>query len=235
MNPIDQRNRTLGELMTELRARLGFVTQGSASKGNEQKFKSFLQEAHDYVYAQLEPPTRRRRATLALVPGESLYDWHNDTADEDIDPGSVLTLWLEHADGGTQQLVQGIGERDREYVGRSWPARYDTLDGQLELSPAPDAAYSLVIEYIAGKPRFEQPADRPGVPDRLVFLYALATAKADYRMPDASASATAFQTMLDKEKMSQREGRRYFVSPSGYVGPENVRRLADGRYALRVT
>jgi hypothetical protein len=232
---MNERNRTFGELMTELRARLGFVAQGTASKANDLKIKSFLQESHDYVYAQLEPPTHRRRTTLALQPGSFLYDWHNDALDENIDPGSVLSLWLEHADGGRQQLVQGISERDRAYVGRSWPARYDTLDGQLELSPVPDGHYTLVIEYIAGKPRFEQAADRPGVPDRLVFLYALATAKADYRHPDASASATAFQTLLEKQKMKQRENRRYFVAPSGYnEAPATVERLADGRYGLRV-
>ncbi len=35
MNGLAERNKTLGELLTELRVRLGFVAQGSASKNNE--------------------------------------------------------------------------------------------------------------------------------------------------------------------------------------------------------
>ena len=64
MNGLTERYRTLGELMTELRARLGFVTQGSASKNNDTVIKSFLQEAHDYVFGELEPPAMRKKTTI---------------------------------------------------------------------------------------------------------------------------------------------------------------------------
>ena len=43
-NPLYLRERTLGEMMTELKARLGFVTQGVSSKLVDPLLKSFLQE-----------------------------------------------------------------------------------------------------------------------------------------------------------------------------------------------
>lgn len=57
MNGLIQRHRTLGELLAELKARLGFVAQGPASNNNNPVMISFLQEAHDYVYDQLNPHT----------------------------------------------------------------------------------------------------------------------------------------------------------------------------------
>ena len=71
------------------------------------------------------------------------------------------------------------------------------------------------------------------MPDRLVFQHALAAAKAHYRQPDAQVSASTFHNMLSKEKMRQRENRRYFANgaPSGERDMQ-VAKTADG-YALR--
>lgn len=234
MNPIIQRNRTLGELMAELRARLGFVSIGSASKNNDAVIRSFLQEAHDFVYGELEPPAQRKKAILTVQAGSFLYDWNNDAEDEPINPGRVVSVWVKESDTIRQPLTQGITEFDRSLDDiREQPQKYDTLNGQMEIWPIPDQPYDMVIEYIAEKPRFEQAADRPGVPDRLVFLYALANAKAHYRHPDAQASASSFQTMLNKEKARQRENRRYFVGPSGDSGMAQVVRTQNGGYSLR--
>lgn len=234
MNGLTERNRTLGELMTELRARLGFMTQGSAASGNEATIKSFLQEAHDYVYDELEPPVLRKKATIALTAGSYLYDWHNDAEAEDIDPGNVMSVWVKVSDTIREPLRQGIDEHDRSFdTLREQPQKYDTLNGQIEVWPVPERDYDLIVEYIAGKGRFEQASDRPSVPDRLVFLYALANAKAHYRHPDAQASATSFQNMLGKAKMKQRENRRYFAKGEVERGESQVVRTANGGYTLR--
>lgn len=234
MNGLSERHRTLGELMTELRARLGFVTQGSASKNNDLVIKSFLQEAHDYVFGELEPPSMRKKTTIKLVANSYLYDWHNDQEDEDIDPGRVLSMWVIESDNQRRPLTQGISEADRADSNiRECPERYDNLNGQIELYPIPVQPYDLVIEYTADKPRFDRASDRPGVPDRLVFLYALATAKAHYRHPDAQPAAVTFQNMLAKEKMRQKENRRYFANTNTARGDQQVVRTANGGYTLR--
>lgn len=228
------RYKTLGQLMTELRARTGFMTQGSASKNNDATIKSFLQEAHDYVYGELDPPAMRKKTLINLQAGSYLYDWHNDAEDEYIDPGRVLSVWIIVSDNIREPLTQGITEYDRSFASlREQPQKYDTLNGQIELYPVPERPYQLLIEYTADLGRFDRPSDRCSIPDRLVFLYALATAKAHYRQPDAQAAAMTFQNMLNKEKMRQKENRRYFAGGGNSVSREaQVAKTADG-YALR--
>lgn len=234
MNGLEARNRTLGELMTELRARLGFMTQGPAASANEQIVKSLLQEAHDYVYSELQPPVMRKKTTLPIVADSYLYDWHDDIEGEDIDPANVVSMWLKVSDTIREPLTQGITEADRAFsTMRQRPQKYDTLNGQIELWPVPERGYDIIIERIAGKARFTQHSDRPSVPDRLVFLYALATAKAHYRHPDAQAPAKAFEVMLGKEKARQKENHRYFASPSTPKREPQVARTTNGGYTLR--
>jgi len=234
MNGLSNRNRTLGELMSELRSRLGFVAQGSASKNNEAVLKSFLQEAHDYVFGELQPPAQRKKTIIKLERGSFLYDWHNDQEDEDIDPGKVISVWLKETDTIRTPLRQGITENDRSLdTIEQQPEKYDHINGQIELWPIPDQSYELIVEYLANQNRFDRQTDRPSVPDRLVFLYALANAKAHYRHPDAQASAATFQNMLRAEKFRQKENKRFFAQTETTSGDAQVVRTSNGGYTLR--
>ena len=236
MSTLDTRNKTMGELMGDLRVRLGFMAQGSASKNNDAIMKSFLQEGHDFIYSELEPPARRKKTTIRLQANSYLYDWHNDAEDEPINPGRAIGLWLVESPSIRRQLTQGITEQDRAFSEeRQQPEKYDTLNGQIELYPVPDREYDLVVEYIAEQPRFDRASDRPGVPDRLVFLYALAKAKAHYRHPDAGAQAGSLDTMLRREKERQHENRRYFAGGVAAADDRGqVVRTADGSYQMKV-
>ena len=233
-NPLFVRGRSLCELMTELRVRCGYVHQGTAASNNDALMRSFLQEAHDYLYGELQPPVARKVTVIVLEPGSWLYDWHNDTEDEDISPGMVKAVRLLDAAGeylvDLPQWVDGKALADSE---PGQPQRYDTLGGQMVVTPVPDAVYGVQVEYLAGKPRFTQDTDRPGVPDRLVLQYALATAKAHFRMPDAQSVAATFQNMLAAEKMAQHENRRYFHQAILGDGEQTVMRTASGQYTFR--
>lgn len=233
MAGLSARYKTLGELMTELRARLGYVTQGSAAKNNDVVIKSFLQESHEYVYGELEPPALRRKTVIKLQAGSYLYDWHDDENDQDINPGRVLSLWVKVGPNLSDPLRMGITEADRSFdTLREQPRKYDTLDGQIEVWPVPERNYDLVVEFTPERARFERASDRCSVPDRLVFLYALATAKAHYSRPDATAAATAFQNMLSREKFRQRGKRRYFAGDDPERGQAQVVRTTSG-YSLK--
>lgn len=234
MNGLENRHRTLGELMTELRARLGFMTQGSASKNNEVVMKSFLQEAHDYVYGELMPTDMRKKTIIRIKPGSVNYDWHNDQEDEIIEPGAVKGVWLIVSPTLRDPLLQGITEIDRSFsTMRQRPQKYDTINGQCELWPIPEREYDLLVEYTAPKGRFDRMSDRASVKDRLVFLYALSLAKAHYRHPDANAAASTFTNMLNKEKMRQKENYRYFFQGESYTTrATQVAKSANG-YTLR--
>lgn len=233
MNGLQTRYRTFGELRTELKARLGFVAQGPSSNNNNAVLNSFLQEGHDYLYEELQPSPARKKTTITLSQGSYLYDWHNDLDDEDIDPGHVAAVWIIVSGDQRYKLSQGITEYDRSLTSRSHPTQYDTLNGQMELYPVPDQTYSLIVEYTAPKPAFTADSHKPGVPDRLVLLYAIANAKAHYRHPDAQAAGTTFANMLRQEKVKQHENRRYIVGDSP-AAQDTVLVGADGVHRLRV-
>jgi hypothetical protein len=165
--------------------------------------------------------------------GSNLYDWHDDANDVDIDPGQVRAIHIKVSDTIREPLTQGITETDRSNASiRQQPSKYDTLNGQLEVWPIPGQTYELIIEHIAVKGRFDRMSDRTSVPDRLVFLYALANAKAHYRHPDAQVPAKTFELMLNKEKSKQKENQRYFVATGGASREAQVART-EGGYSLR--
>lgn len=232
-NPVNRRHRTYGEMLTELKARLGFVTQGAGSKLIDPILKSFLEEGHDYVYSELGSPISKKRTTIMLSPGSKLYDFHNDIEDEDIDPANVQSINVYETQESVWILRQGITEAMRaEDITRAVPERWDPLNGQIELWPTPDREYPMVVVYEQGKTRFTQDSDRPCVPDRLVFLYALASAKAHYGHADAQTAGQIFQKMLRQEK-SKRLLNKRFTTLAGKMDTRYfVRRTEDGKYVL---
>jgi len=234
MNGLAHRNKTLGELRRRLRARLGFVVQGPAANSNQDVLNDILQEAHEFIAGAIDAASMRKTCVLMLSPGSWRYDWHNDDEDEDIDPGRVLSVWVQISDTRRDPLRQGITVRHREEVAlRDVPTRYDTLNGQMELWPVPAAAYPLIIEYIAPIARFEQDADRPSVPWRLLLQYALGVAKAHYRHADAQVAGQTFERMLAQYRAEQHQNRRYFVAHAQPQDPQVVAH-GDGTYSLRV-
>ncbi|WP_050466362.1 phage adaptor protein [Herbaspirillum chlorophenolicum] len=234
MNGFEERNKTLGELRRRLRARLGFAVQGPAAENNRDVLNDILQEAHEFIAGEVDASGMRKKCILTLSPGSYLYDWHNDLEDENIDPSHVFSIWVMVGDTRRDPLIQGITERHREQSDlRDFPLRYDTLNGQMELWPIPGGAYPLIIEYTAPIARFEQDQDRPSVPWRLLFQYALGVAKAHYRHPDAQVAGQTFERMLAKYKDAQHENRRYFATHDQPREPQVVTD-GNGNFSLRV-
>lgn len=230
-NPLTSREGTLGSMMTELKARLGFVTQGASSKLIDPLLKSFLQEGHEYVYEQLGAPLLKKRTTIMLQKGSKLYDCHNDIEDENFEPAMIESICVYDTETSFNELRQGITELMRcDDITPTVPERYDILDGQIELWPTPDDAYRMVVIYRPGLTRFTQPADHACVPSRLVFLYALASAKAHYQHPDAQTAGNIFQQALRIERQKQHENKRYSALAVRPRARTQVRRRSDGRY-----
>lgn len=233
-NPLNVRQKTLGELMTDLKARLGFVTQGAGSKLVDPILKSFLQEGQEYVFDQLDAPLAVKRTEIKIVAGSKLYDFHNDIEDQDIDPYLVESIDVYETDTSVVHLEQGIREAHRcDDISRECPRRYDTLNGQIEVWPTPDRTYRMIVRYREGPARLEQSHDRPSVPSHLVFLYALASAKAHYGHADAQTAGQIFQQSLRSARSRRHENRRYVVGSVGRMDDRYyVKRTADGHYVL---
>ena len=218
-NSLVQRGRTYGELLTELRARLSFVAQGPSAANNAAVIgsilRSILREAHDTVYMIVRPQPMRKKTTITLEQGSHRYDWHNDIEDQNIDPYSVISIWIIGTDGRTRYpLTQGIPEHCWENTTRGRPTRFDNLNGQIELYPVPDRPYGLLIEYNEDPPRFSQDADRTAVNDRLVLLYAIYLAKSHYHHTDAQVAMESFRTLLGRLRSEQHQLRRYYIMPA---------------------
>jgi hypothetical protein len=229
-NPLSRRQKTMGELLSELRSRLGFIAQGSSSMANDQILISFLQEAAEIVVADLGIPFFKRLTTIQVVKGSKLYDWHDDENDEDINPQDVRALYI--ADGVDQRyrLIEGITEGMRADIQQSMPSHFDRTGGQIELWPVPERDYGLVVEWDSTHYKFTEKTDRCPVSSRLIFLRALATAKAHYRMPDAQQTAASYNELLSYERGRNVTDKRYSLSNKRSDGGYQVAVGADGTF-----
>lgn len=225
LNPLRYREKTFGQLYTELQDRLGFVRQGKAANKNKALLRSFLQEAHEIVVDKVGPASSKKVTAIQLESGSKLYDFQNDIEIEDIDPSKILNIYLKTSDTERFFLPQGISEIDRARAEVGRPTRWDTLNGQIELNPIPDdGGYELVIEYIAVPGRFSQDSDLCSVNSRLVFLYALQAAQTYLRRPESSRTMQAFTSLLRMEMNAQHQNKRYFIGQ-----PDNSRRTVTGK------
>lgn len=204
--------QTFSTMLATLRSRCGL----HATLGNTPALEDILTGANDYVFDQLEqglPLT----STITLAANTPEYPWLSDDG-ETIARGSVQSVWIEQGDTERVPLPQGIHHAMRaDQDLRAIPERYDSriVDGEwsIEVWPVPDQAYRLFVDHNRVLTRFTQPTDKPSAPSRLVLEYAVAMGKAHYGKADADVVGQSFRTMLYKQKVKDKENRR-FVPPS---------------------
>lgn len=197
--------RTLSELRSALQRRLGFVATGSAAAAQAPILESFLQDAQESLWWQYDPPELRRTHTFTTSPGQTLYDWPSDFDLHKLDGVTVIDEAGMH-----RPLPQGVDAyHDSDVTSRTIPERFD-IGPQLEIWPEPDDAYAMEIEYTALPARFTLDTDRASIDDSLLFLLALANAKAHYRHPDAKAYAQQAETALRAIQAKAHGQARYF-------------------------
>lgn len=208
--------QTFASMLQLLRARCGLhKTIGEASA-----LEDILTEAHEFVYSQLDdgfPMT----STVSLLPNVATYPWAADIDAVPIARGSVQAVWIAQGSQERLPLLQGINHAMRALSDtRSVPTHYDDRYAgdpavfTLEVWPTPDAAYTLYVDHERVLTKFDSSADVPSAPYRLVLGYAIAMGKAHYKKPDADAAGQAFRTNLYKQKVKNKENRRFFSSVS---------------------
>ena len=212
--------QTFGAMLQILRSRCGL----HATIGATPALNDILTEAHEYVYEQLDdgfPITD----TITLTTDVATYPWVADVDSVPIARGSVSSVWIAQGTTERRELSQGIDHAMRAYNDmRAIPEHYDDkyvgdpAVFTLEVWPTPDQAYTLYIDHERVLTRFSESADLPSAPYRLVMGYAIAMGKAHYGKADADTAGQAFKTMLYKEKVRQKENRR-FIPPTAYREP----------------
>lgn len=188
--------KTLGELRSNLAVRLGFGAAGSSGV-NAPILDMFLQNAQDQLYAQFDWRHLVKYDEKVTETGSFLYDWATDCNQD-----RILDIAI-HDGSRFVPMKEGISWAMRSDDSQTIPMRYERFQ-QMEIWPIPDAAYTMRRYYVQSLGRFTQDNDRASLDDDLIFLHALANAKAHYRHPDAQTYSSQLTAMMDKLKERSR-------------------------------
>jgi hypothetical protein len=201
--------RTLLDLRTELIDRLNFASQSATDAATVRLANSFLRNAQAQLYWQYDFPTLRRRFTIALLAGTTLYDFPVlDAGATLLEPRRITVVTVQDGTTRSAPLRDGILPSMYDSAPTGIATHYDVRD-QLEVWPTPDKAYTLHVEGFQQLKPFTADAHTATVDDELVFMLALANAKAHYRQPDAEIYANELKSLLARFKGYAHGGRRY--------------------------
>lgn len=198
-------NQTLAQLRTRMLIGLGFSNQaanpppGMAAFVNDKLFGS-----QNFLYRRYPALHTLRMFRWKLVPGQRFYSLLDN--DEDIlstyhiDPlRPIEWAGVQDTRNVWYPLIEGIPPQLYTMITKPWrPARY-TIRQAIEIYPAPDQTYWIWLQGHMGLLDFTQDSEKTTIDSELVYLHALAIAKAHYGQPDANnveAMANAYRAQL---------------------------------------
>jgi hypothetical protein len=196
---------TMSSLSYRLLVRLGFSNQAAnPPPGMAAVVQDFLTSAQTYLYKRYLQLHTKRLFRWKVNPGQRFYSVSDN--DEDIlsnfhmDPvKSVEWAGIQDTRNVWYPLIQGIPPQLYTMITKPWrPARYDIRQA-IELYPMPDQTYWLWMKAHFGLMSFINPTDTTTLDSELVFLHALANAKAHYGQADANnieSQANAYRAEL---------------------------------------
>ncbi len=190
--------RTLGELQAELLARLGMGGMGASGGAAGTLSASFLRNGQAQLYRMqdwkhlidYEDKTLGTEQNLLDYPTAGVMNGGTCARDKRV-------LRVERVvDSQYTPLDEGIptGLWDTMET-LSYPCRYERY-AQLLMYPKADQEYTVRVWFVADLGRFTESGDEATLDDEMVFLHALANAKAHYRQPDAATYQGQLNTLL---------------------------------------
>lgn len=156
---------TLAELTSELLTLIGQGGLGVANAQLSSRAEAAIRRAQQIVNIEAAWTINRKRAAIALLAGETEYEWPDDTQ-----PGDILRVSAvrDANDKYEWDLEAGISSADRtswNYGGFSTlqdvPFKYDFHDGVIEVGPASAGDVTIYMLYTLGANRMVDPSDRP--------------------------------------------------------------------------
>jgi hypothetical protein len=190
--------RTLGELQAELLARLGMGAMGASGGANATLTASFLRNGQAQLYRMQDWKHLTDYEDKTLGTSQNLLDYptagvmSGGTCARDK---RVLRL-VRVVDGQYTELDEGISTGLWDTMDTlSYPTRYERY-AQLLMYPKADQAYTVQVWFVADLARFTEADDEASLDDEMIFLHALANAKAHYRQPDAATYQGQLNTLL---------------------------------------
>lgn len=172
--------RTLGELRTELLARVGMGAQGSTGTA-QILLNSFLRNGQKQLYEAQDWKHLTQYADKSIGVNQNQIDYPTECARD----RRVLRVETEYG-GQWRELPEGIRTEDWSNMDTlGYPIRVERL-AQLLVYPKADQVYTIRFWFVRDLARFTQDGDRADIDDEMILLHALTNAKAHYRHPDAA-------------------------------------------------
>jgi hypothetical protein len=210
---------TLDTLRNRLMVRLGFAAQLAAPPpGMPELLTSFLQEAQVLIYARHPSARTERIFTWTMAAGERHYDLPANREQSPSNPEGTCTrrlnpdrvTWVGVERGSRWYALQhGINPALYTSDRQGWPERYE-IRQCIEVWPVPsDSTMLLRVKGHFGLDPFTAGTDRTTIDSTLVFLLALANAKAHYGQPDAGNYVTQFERHLGELTAGTHRTARY--------------------------
>lgn len=190
--------RTLETLRTELLARLGMGGMGASGGANQTSIDSFLRNGQAQLYRMQDWRHLTDYQDKILGASQNLLDYPTDGVMSGMRCARdkrILKLETLYS-GEYLQLREGIStDMWSTMETLSQPVRYERY-AQLLIYPKANQAYTVRVWFVADLGRFTENDDVCTLDDEMVFLHALANAKAHYRQPDAATYQGQLNTLL---------------------------------------
>lgn len=206
--------RTLGEIRSDIQGRLGFGMAGQSGVVNSGLIDSMIRDGQEQLYEQFDWLEMKAVDERLTGSDQQYYDYPTDC---NID--RIIGMWIK-VGGIYVPLNEGISFADRSSPASNVPQKYERRE-QFELWPVPATnGYTIRTEYIKTLAPLVNNGDRVSLPPGIVYLHALANAKAHYRQPDAQTYASQLDALLVKKKARHRSksvwGKGRAASPYDY-------------------
>ena len=187
---------------------------------------SFLIEGQKYLYRRYNQLHTRRLFRWKVNPGQRFYSLKDN--DEDVLCNYTMDPMKDIEWAGIQDsrnvwypLTGGIPPQLYTMIDKPWrPARFE-IRQCIEIYPAPDQTYWMWFKAHFGLRAFAQDTDSTTIDSELLFLHALANAKAHYKQPDA-ANVEAMANNYRKELIAGTHGGKKYI-PGTIAVPPAVR------------
>ncbi len=192
--------RTLESLRAVLAARLGMGGMGASGGATKTIFDSFLQNAQTQIYWMQDWKHLTDYEDKTLGVSQNLLDYPTVGAmGTDGCPRDKRVLRVETTYSGQfLQLHEGITTAMWSTMETlSAPARYERFS-QLLIYPKANQVYTVRVWFVADLLPFVEEDDVCTIDDEMVFLHALANAKAHYKQPDAPTYQTQLDNLLSR-------------------------------------
>jgi hypothetical protein len=200
-----QPSATLAQLRVRIINRLGFPNQSAnPPPGMAPLVNDFLFDAQAYLWRTFNALQTARFFRWKISPGQRFYSLLDN--DEDLlstfhmDPLKTIE-WagIQDTRNVWYPLIEGIPPQLYTMITKPWrPARY-AIRQAIEVYPMPDQTYWLWMRANFGLLSFVNDTDTSTIDSNLIFLHALANAKAHYGQPDANnyeTMATSYRGQL---------------------------------------